>query len=250
MLEVNIENIFVSIQNSLKKLLTDISFSIPPNSVFTILGKNGSGKSTLVKTLTSLLNNNFYKVDGKVEWKGKNLLTIKSDELLQIRRNEIRYVFQDALNSLDPLKKLKYYFTNNHTSIEKADLLLNEFKLPGYKQISEMHSYELSGGMLQRLNFLFALAAEPQLIIFDEPTSAIDSENTLLAMEAVKKFVEQKDKSALIVTQDILFAERVSDKIAYLDNGTLTEFISAADFIKSVDHRIKNFLNAHKELNK
>lgn len=250
MLNVNIKNISISIQGSFSKLLSGISFSIPPNSVFTILGRNGSGKSTLVKALTGLLNKGFYKVDGKVEWKEKNLLAIKSDELLQIRKNEIRYVFQDALNSLDPLKKIKYYFTNNHSSIEKADLLLNEFKLPGYKQISEMHSYELSGGMLQRLNFVLALAVEPQLIILDEPTSAIDSENTLIAMKAVKKFVEQKNNSALIVTQDILFAEKVSDKIAFLENGRLTEFISTADFLKSGDHRIKNFLDAHKELNK
>lgn len=74
MLEVNINNISVRVQKSSKDLISGISFTLPSNSVYTILGKNGSGKSTLIKSLTGLLDSRFYKVDGKSVWKGKDLL--------------------------------------------------------------------------------------------------------------------------------------------------------------------------------
>ncbi len=161
MLNVNIENISVSVQGSFRDLLSNISFSVPQNSVYTILGKNGSGKSTLIKSFTSLLDNRFYKVKGSVEWKNKNLLSLKSEELFNIRKNEMRYVFQDSINSLDPLKKVKYYFDNTECKKGKLEELLCEFQLPDYNSISERHPYELSGGMLQRLNFVLAFAINP-----------------------------------------------------------------------------------------
>lgn len=250
MLEVKINSISSQVDGSYKDLISDISFNLPANSVYTILGKNGSGKSTLIKSLTGLLDPRFYRIAGSSIWKGNDLLKISSDELLRIRREEIRYVFQDSINSLDPLKKIKYYLINNHSSGDKTESLLSYFKLPSYNQISEMHSYELSGGMLQRLNFVLALFANPELIILDEPTSAIDDENISLALNSIKEFVKLKQNSVLIVTQDIFFAESVSDKIAFLGNGKLTEFISTSDFMSSNDHQLVNFLNAYKELSK
>lgn len=248
MLNVNIENISVSIQGSFKELVSDISISLPENSVYTILGKNGSGKSTLVKALTGLLDNRFYKVKGRVEWKGQDLLTIKSNELLKIRKSEIRYVFQDALNSLDTLKKLRYYFDNTNCSKKRFEELLEEFQLPDFKSVSERHSYELSGGMLQRLNFVLALAAEPQLIILDEPTSSVDVVNSLLSLIAVKKFVHHGNNSVLIITQDISFAQKASDKIAFLTDRTLSEFLNVNDFMNSDDDRLTTFIISYKEL--
>lgn len=250
MLEVKINSISLRIQESFKDLISDISFNLPANTVYTILGKNGSGKSTLIKSLTGLLDSRFYNVDGKSIWKGKDLLKSSSDQLIRIRREEIRYVFQDSINSLDPLKKSKYYFDNSGGDIEKIDELLSQFQLPHYKTISGKHAYELSGGMLQRLNFVLALSAEPELIILDEPTSAIDDENISLVLNSIKEFAKQKQNSVLIVTQNICFAESVSDKIAFLGNGKLTEFISTNDFMSSNDHQLVNFLNAYKELSK
>ncbi len=250
MLNVNIANISVSVQGSFRDLLSNISFSIPQNSVYTILGKNGSGKSTLIKSLTSLLDSRFYKVKGSVKWNDVNLLSLKSEELLNIRKNEIRYVFQDSINSLDPLKKVKYYFDNTECKKEILEELLYEFQLPDYNSMILMHPYELSGGMLQRLNFVLALAVNPQLIILDEPTSAIDSVNSLLSLKAIKNFVNKENNSALIVTQDILFAQKISNKISFLSEGTLTDFIEVDELMNSNDSHINSFLNAYKELSK
>ncbi|MFO7527175.1 MAG: ATP-binding cassette domain-containing protein [Ignavibacteriaceae bacterium] len=250
MLKVCIENISVCVDGIIRELLSDISFSVHNNSVYTIVGKNGSGKSTLIKSLAGLLDKRFYRIKGIVEWKNVNLLTLELKDLINIRRKELRLVLQDSLNSLDPLKKVKYYFDNTDYKKDELERLLIEFQLPDYNSISEKHSYELSGGMLQRLNFVLTLAAEPQFIIFDEPNSAIDSFNTLLSLKAIKKFISKQNNSVLIVTQDILFAQKVSDKIALLAEGTLTEFVDTDQFFNSDDPRFSSLLNSYNVLNK
>lgn len=250
MLKVSIEKISVGVDGIFRELLSDISFSVHNNSVYTILGKNGSGKSTLIKSITGLLDKRFYRIEGIVEWKNVNLLTIELKDLINIRRKELRLVLQDSLNSLDPLKKVKYYIDNTDNNKDELERLLIEFQLPVYNSISEKHSYELSGGMLQRLNFILALAAEPQLIILDEPTSAIDSVNSLLSLMAIKKFVSKQNNSVLIVTQDILFAQKASDKIALLDDETLSEFVDTDLFFNSDDPRFSSLLNSYNVLNK
>lgn len=249
MLNVNIQNISVSIQDKIKELLSGISFSIPPNSVYTILGKNGSGKSTLIKSLTGLLDSRFYTVKGEVIFNDIDLFRIEQEKLLDIRKNKIRYVFQDSINSLDPLKRIKYYFDNTNCSKDRIEELLENFQLPDYKSISEKHSYELSGGMLQRLNFVLTLSADPELIILDEPTSAIDPMNTILFLKEIKNFVSKEAKLALVVTQDLLFAEKASDKIALLNQGTMTDFIDTNSFFNSNDTGFSSLLDAYKELN-
>lgn len=250
MLEVKINTISLRVRESFKDLISDISFNLPANSVYTILGKNGSGKSTLIKSLTGLLDSRFYNVDGKSIWKGKDLLKSSSDQLIRIRREEIRYVFQDSINSLDPLKKIKYYFDNSGGDIEKIDELLSQFQLPHYKTISEKHAYELSGGMLQRLNFVLALSAEPELIFLDEPTSAIDPINSVLFLKAIRNFVIAGNNSALIVTQDLPFAEKISDKITLLKDGTITEFVDTNTFFNSDHSAYSSLFNAYKEFSR
>jgi ABC-type dipeptide/oligopeptide/nickel transport system ATPase component len=174
----------------------------------------------------------------------------KTDEgkLREIRKNSIRYVFQDAANSLDPLKRIKYYFDLSEKAITLIDEHLNYFQLPEYKKISHLHSYELSGGMNQRLLFVLALLANPNLIILDEPTSGVDYAVMNIILLKLKEFVKEKDKSVLIVTQDINFAVKLSDYVAYLSEGTLTKFFTPNELISSSDTNLKNFINSFKEI--
>jgi len=112
MLKVDIENITISNNNKTHLLLKNINFELSKGKIYTILGKNGTGKSTLIKSLTRLLNENIFTVNGNIIWENKIISDCNPDELLQIRKNEMRYVFQDAANSFDPLKTFKYYFEN------------------------------------------------------------------------------------------------------------------------------------------
>jgi len=248
MLRAEIKSVTITDDEKERLILSDIRIDIEPGKIYTILGKNGSGKSTIIKSLTALLPKDLYKVDGKVIFKETDLLSTSEERLRDIRRKNIRYVFQDAANSLDPLKKIKYYFDLSNVSSLKIEELLLYFLLPTYKKLSNLHSYELSGGMAQRLLIVLALLANPDILILDEPTSGVDYAVMNLILLKIKNFVRDNDKSVLIVTQDINFAIKSSDYIAYLSDQKLTKFYISDKFINKSDDKLKNFIQSFKEI--
>jgi ABC-type glutathione transport system ATPase component len=250
MLKVDINLVSVLSGDMKSTILKNINFQIKKGKVYSIMGKNGTGKSTLIKSLTALLPVNQYEVIGKTLYGATDILSASEENLREIRKNKIRYVFQDAANSFDPLKKLKYYFDLS----EKNPMIIEEhlliFLLPTYKELSNLHSYELSGGMAQRLLIVLALLANPDLLILDEPTSGVDYAVTNLILLKLKEFVKENDKSVLIVTQDFNFAKNSSDYIALLSNSTLSNFIKPDELLSSAnDDQMKKFLQSFNEMN-
>ena len=248
MLNVDINSVSLINEDSKSILLQNIKFDLEKGRIYTILGKNGSGKSTLIKALTSLLPVLEYEILGNVFFNGTDILKTSGENLRIIRKDNIRYVFQDVANSLDPLKKLKYYFDLSGKNSKLIEEQLNFFLLPSYKKLSGMYPYELSGGMAQRFLIVLALLAKPALLILDEPTSGVDYAVTNLILLKIKDFVRDNDKSVLIVTQDINFALKSSDYIAYLSNGRLTPFLKSDDFIRSAEDNIANFIQSYEEI--
>ncbi|NOG96759.1 MAG: ABC transporter ATP-binding protein [Ignavibacteriae bacterium] len=230
MLKVKINRIKLKQTITNKTLLNKINFELYPNMVYTILGKNGAGKTSLINSILLLLNKRDYQSDCSVIFNGVDLYKISEEELRTLRKEKIKYVFQDAQKSFDQLKNIGYYFNSLDYDNNKLDELLDFFKLPKRNKLFLLYPYELSVGMAQRISFILALAAEPKLIILDEPTSSVDSVIANLFLIKIKEFVKKKDNSILIITQDLLFAEKVSDEIAYLSNGSLTEFIPPEKF--------------------
>ena len=156
----------------------------------------------------------------------KIFLKWKLARLLDLRKREIKYVLQDLTNNYDPLKKLKYYFDISGFDEKAIPIHLQSFLLPDYQTISNLHSYEISGGMAQRLSLMFAMLSNPKLLILDEPTSAIDYANINLIKLKLMDF-KKTGGSVLIVTQDINFAKEISDQIAFLQDGEVSEFINS-----------------------
>ena len=248
MLNVDINNVIRRDRNENVEVLHNIKFDLPEGKVYTVLGKNGSGKSTLIKSITNLLNRNLFKLSGYVFWNDENVFLMSEDRLSMLRQKEIRYVLQDLTNNFDPLKKIKYYFDSSGFSIEIIEEHLKSFLLPDYKSISQLHSYQISGGMAQRLCLMFALLPNPKLLVLDEPTSAIDYTNINLVKLKLKDFTS-KNNSALVVTQDIYFAKEISDYIAFLSYGKLNNFKPAESFFtKEAGTDYSNFLNSFEML--
>lgn len=248
MLTADIDTIYLLSGSSEKLLLKNLKFEVGSESIYTILGKNGSGKTTLIKSLTGLLPQNQYEVKGKVEFYKNNLLDIAPEAIRSIRKEKIRYVFQDAINSFDPLRKFEYYFINSKSARFEIEEQLQYFLLPGYDKISKLYPYELSGGMAQRMSLIFALLAKPNLIILDEPTSGVDYAIVNLILLKLKEFVADGENSVIIVTQDINFAEKVSDHIAFISDGTISQFLPSNEFIISVESGQSQFINSYREL--
>ena len=227
MLNVLLNN--VSVLTNERIILRDVAFKINKGSIYTILGKNGTGKSTLLKSLTGLLDNRFYYVNGKVLYESRDLLSLGTDELQNVRKNEIKYVFQDPVNSFDHLKTFSYYFSLVTKDQEEINRLLDFFLLPEAKKLFKMYPYEVSGGMAQRISFILALLAKPKIILLDEPTSGIDAPIVNLLLIKLKEFVGSGNL-ALMVTQDLELARNASSKIALLSDCTLSPFTSPEEF--------------------
>lgn len=249
MLDVNIQSVSIISDDKKRLLLKNLNFKIEKGVIYSILGKNGSGKSTLIKSLTNLLLKQNYEVIGKVIFNGTDLLNTDEEKLRHIRKNYIRYVFQDTINSFDPLKKLQYYFNNFAVDSSKAEKLLQYFLLPNYVKVKELYPYELSGGMAQRLSLLLVLLAEPELIFLDEPTSGIDYTAANLVLLKLKEFTKESNNSVIIVTQDIKFASTASDFVAMISEGTLSPFLPKDKFFSSELNEVhKSLLASYREL--
>jgi len=228
MLNVLLNNVSVT-KNNERTILRDIVFELDGGNIYTILGKNGTGKSTLLKSLTGLLDDRFYSVNGKVIYNNKDILSLKNDVLQKTRKDEIKYVFQDPVNSFDHLKKFKYYFDLVTKEIDKIDELLDFFLLPDSKKLFKMHPYEVSGGMAQRIILILALLAKPKIILLDEPTSGIDAPIVNLLLMKLREFVADGNL-VLMVTQDLALAKSASSKIALLADNTLSPFSEPEEF--------------------
>jgi peptide/nickel transport system ATP-binding protein len=246
MLKVNINKISVNQNNSGETLLREINFELTKGKIYTILGKNGTGKSTLIKSLTSLLSIKSYSIRGNVYFGDKEIYSCNPEELRAIRLNNVRYVFQDAVNSFDPLKTFNYYFSNSNSAQNKIDELLNYFLLPAYDKLSALYPYEVSGGMAQRISIVLAFLANPDVIILDEPTSGIDYAISNLLLLKLKEFKEKQNGTVLIVTHDMRFAEKVSDELAVLSGGILTAFKVKTDFYSQPDIELINSVKVPK----
>lgn len=239
MLSILINSVEIISAESSPKILQNISFKLDKGNIYTILGKNGSGKSTLINTITNLLDPNIFKIDADIVFNGIKIFEINNTELLQIRKEKIRYVFQDSVNSFNPLKKFDYYFNMLKVTNEECGELLDYFLLPPKDKLFNMYSYEVSGGMAQRISICYALLSKPQLLILDEPTSAIDINISNLLCNKLREFVSGNESSVLLITQDLDFAEHVSDYIAYMENGTLSAFISTEEYKNSSTENLK-----------
>lgn len=215
--------------NLLKPLILPLSFELKQNTVYSIVGKNGGGKTTLIKSLTRLNDEAVCITEGTVWFNNINLTKADPQTLLQVRKEKIKYVFQDSINSFDPLRKVKCYF-QPFIKMAEFDVLMKFFLFENPAKVLSLFPYELSGGMAQRLSYILAFLYNPDILILDEPTSAIDFYIINLLLHSIKDFVKKKNKTVLIVTHDFHFAQKISDMTALLHNGSLSKFMQAEDF--------------------
>ncbi len=230
MLTVNINSITINNGANTPSLLSNIDFTLSPNNIYTILGKNGSGKSTLLLAIVNLLDNNEFTIDGTIKLNGVNLLELSESDFITIRRNNFRFIFQDSISTFDPLKKIKYYFELFNYSLNNIEDEFKYFQLPKYSKVRELYPHQISTGMAQRINIVLALLSNPNILLLDEPTSALDLPIINLLLQRLKKYVEQENKIILLVTQDIPFANAISDYISLLEKGELSQFTTPEVF--------------------
>lgn len=232
MFKIKINYIKIECAGNSDTIIEKCFLDIEQYKTYVLTGSNGCGKTTLTLALTNLLNKNIYKIDGSVFFEGTDLLNCKPDILNTIRQTSIKYVFQDPVNSFNPLMKLNYYFQLLNVTITEINSLLEFFLLPSFDVIKKLYPHEISVGMAQRIAIILALLAKPKLIIFDEPNSGLDLASSNILLEAINNFTSEGSAS-LIVTQDALFAQKAAGEILYMKNKTITHTPRNTEFINS-----------------
>jgi oligopeptide transport system ATP-binding protein len=243
-----VDRISLSFKNGKDEVnvLRNVNLNINRGEIISLVGESGSGKSVFLRTLIGLnAKNGDYKT-GSIMFEDKDLTKIKDKEWESIRGSKIGMIFQDPMNSLNPVQKIKsqimevvklHQKVKNKKEQEKIALeYLNIVKIKNAENVMNMYPHQLSGGMKQRIVIAIILACKPTVILADEPTTAID---TTVQSEILKLLLDlQKEYKLTIVfvTHDIGVVSQISDRIAVMYAGKIVEIGTRNEVIKSPQH--------------
>lgn len=222
-----------------------ISLDLQPNEVLAIVGESGCGKSTLATTVMGLHNQNYTRSKGEVRYNNQNLLDLSEADMAQIRTKEIGMIFQDPLSSLNPLQKIGRQIEEAlvyHTDLDKKQRqervleLLNQVGIPYPERCANQYPHELSGGMRQRVMIAMALSCKPNIIIADEPTTALDVTIQAQILDLLKELQDEMEAGIILITHDLGVVAEMADRVAVLYAGQVIEIGSVSQIFKNPQH--------------
>lgn len=238
MLSVNIQSVSRIKEISNSVVLSNVIFDLKPKEILAIIGVNGVGKTTLLNSLL-LLDKNNISVKGSINFLGTQLLGATEADLIKVRKNYVKYIFQDASNCFDPLKKLEYYF-NDSSQIDALESHLNYFLLPSPDEILKKYPSQLSIGSVQRLAIIWGMLKKSPILMLDEPTSALDPPLINLLSHKLKTWCELNATSVVFTTQNIEFAVCTATSVVILTKEGL--FYTRTKEVKEIEKQLMNLL--------
>ena len=212
-------------------LTQDVSFSLDRNQCLGIVGESGSGKSLTCSAINGLLNTHF-EITGKAVFQGHDLLTMNKEKRRKIRGRKICMILQNPMTAFNPLFNIGYHVVETITSHQKlspADALdcmakiFSQVNLKDPETIFNKYPHELSGGMLQRIMVALALVMRPDLIIADEPTTAIDYMSQQDVIRELKSIREDFNTALIFISHDLSLVSHLADNIIVMHNGSVVE---------------------------
>lgn len=242
-LKVEHLNVTLHHRRASKKLVEDVSFEVRPGECLGILGESGSGKSMTVKSVLGLLDKNF-QVSGSALFDGQDLLKESKEELRRLRGSRITMVLQNPMTCFDPLYRIGNQMAETfatHTSWNAQEIrtrsleILEQMRIRNGEEVLEKYPHQLSGGMLQRIMIGIAMALQPELLIADEPTTAIDAITQYEILEEFIRIKKQKNTAMLFITHDLGAISRVADRILVMNSGHVVDSGSFDHILKHAD---------------
>ena len=242
---LKVENLNVTLRHRRvsKKLVEDVSFEVHPGECLGILGESGSGKSMTVKSVLGLLDKNF-QVSGSAIFDGQDLLKETKEELRRLRGSRITMVLQNPMTCFDPLYRIGNQMAATfatHTSWNAQEIrsrcleILDQMRIRNGEEVLEKYPHQLSGGMLQRIMIGIAMALQPELLIADEPTTAIDAITQYEILEEFIRIKKQKNTAMLFITHDLGAISKVADRILVMNSGHVVDSGSFDHILKHAD---------------
>ncbi|MCK6431644.1 MAG: ABC transporter ATP-binding protein [Burkholderiaceae bacterium] len=227
------------------RALDDISFDIAPGEILGVVGESGAGKSLTGAAIIGLLEPPGRIAAGEIRLAGQRIDTLTHDQMRQIRGRQIGAIFQDPLTSLNPLVTVGRQLTETiqvHLGLDaqaakqRAIRLLQETGIPAAEQRIDQYPHQFSGGMRQRVVIALALAAEPKLIVADEPTTALDVSIQAQIISLLKRLTKEHGAAVMLVTHDMGVIAESCDRVAVMYAGRIAEVGPVADVIHRPAH--------------
>lgn len=215
----------LSISHGSETLLEQVSFEIYPTQTLAIVGESGSGKSITGLALLGLLPKTL-QVTGVVQFQGQDILKLSQPQLQHIRGKKIAMIFQEPMTALNPLHSVEKMLGESLLlkGETKATLrLLHEVGLPEAEHILKRYPHELSGGQRQRVMIAMALALEPEILIADEPTTALDVVLQAQVLSLLKKLQQQRQMAMILISHDLSLVQQYADHVLVLNQGRVEE---------------------------
>lgn len=251
---LEVRNLRVTDERDQDEIIHDVSFAVAENSCLGIVGESGSGKSMITRALLGITNP-WLKSQGLAVFKSRNseLDLLREDEntMRKIRGKQIAMILQDAMSAFDPIAKIgdqmAETFVENKQLTKKQSLTLAKealglINIHDPEQVLKKYPHQLSGGMLQRCMIATALAMEPDLIVADEPTTALDSINQGQVVEEFKMIREKMGTALIFISHDLGVVKHLSDRLLVMKDGAAVEYGDAADIFANPQHAYTKYL--------
>ena len=223
------------------EVVKKVSFNLEMNKILGIVGESGSGKSVTSLAILGLLSENAI-LDGEIYFKGKNIISISNKALENIRGKKIGMIFQEPMSSLNPTitcGKQVYEVLKKHTDLNKKEIfkevisLFEKVKLPTPQRIFKSYPHQLSGGQKQRVMIAMAIACKPDLLIADEPTTALDVTVQKEIIGLLKELQSENKMSILFISHDLPLVSEIADDVIVIYKGEIIEQGKTKDIFKN-----------------
>ena len=244
LLEINNLNISFDTNDGVVKAVNDVSFNLGKNESLAIVGESGSGKTQLVFSILDLLAKNA-KVSGSIKYESNEILNLSEYEMNRIRSEKISIIFQDPMTSLNPYMRIRDQLNEvliHHKGYKAKEAtaesvrMLDAVKIPDAKNRINMFPYEFSGGMRQRVMIAMSLLCNPNIIIADEPTTALDVTVQAQILELFKEIKKEFQTSLILITHNMGIVDQISDKTLVLYAGRVMEYGFTKDIFMHPSH--------------
>ena len=220
-------------KNFTVKAVDDVSFEIYPGETYGLVGESGSGKSVFTKNFVGMLDANGKITGGSIMFEGRDMTKFTEKDWLGVRGKKIAMVMQDPMTSLNPLKKIGKQIQESiehHQGLKgeeakKAAIeMLGKVGIPDPERRYEQYPHEFSGGMRQRVVIAIAAACRPQILICDEPTTALDVTIQAQILQLIRDLQKELGMSVIYITHDLGVVANVADRVAVMYAGQIVEY--------------------------
>ena len=222
-----------------------VNLKLEKGETLALVGESGSGKSVTAKSIMKLLSNNAVVKEGAIIFKGENILEKSERDMQSIRGKKIAMIFQDPMTSLDPTMKIgkqiteviiKHEKASKEEANKRAEELLELVGIPNAKERMKQYPHQFSGGQRQRIVIAIALACNPDVLIADEPTTALDVTIQAQILELLKELQQQFQMAIIFITHDLGVVANVADRVAVMYAGKVVEVGTADEVFYNPQH--------------